>query len=306
LGFTKECPEHVGYFRESTDCTPELIYCESSFACEDLSTGRAVTRDADGVWRYDDDGSRVADGFPILVYGFPDQGVTGDENNGGSAPDSTGAGNSCSFANDGNCNDGPDGDCEIGTDCTDCGNCDIPTPVGTKNNYCEYANDQGCDDNNGFCDPGTDCVDCDNCGEPIDDPQQTDPLDPPDAGTDPDPVVTPGECESELPAYCGPEDCDVSECLMQEVVRGTHCGDPNAADVVNTNICDFAIRVEICFEKTDGTADGCGRSTIEPGQGNNGFWACGAITGRYWAIVLPDDRSGVDCHIACLTGYNCN
>ncbi|HEX2879895.1 MAG TPA: hypothetical protein VHO25_10225 [Polyangiaceae bacterium] len=87
LGFTQSCPEHAGYFREGTDCNPPLIYCASSVSCEERSSGRAVTKGADGIWRYDDDGSRVPDGISIEQYGLPSRGVTGDAANGGRNPD---------------------------------------------------------------------------------------------------------------------------------------------------------------------------------------------------------------------------
>jgi hypothetical protein len=82
------------------------------------------------------------------------------------------------------------------------------------------------------------------------------------------------------------------------VERGTHCGDPGSSDLVNTNTCDFTIRVEVCFEGPDGLPTGCGRSSIPPGEGNGGFWTCQENNGVAVAIVLPDDRAGQDCFIA--------
>ena len=75
--------------------------------------------------------------------------------------------NSCSWACDGDCDDGSPGSeygiCTTGTDCYDCGTCemDMCAYSGGTSDSCTWACDGMCD--SFLCAEGTDCTDCGTC-----------------------------------------------------------------------------------------------------------------------------------------------
>ncbi len=81
---------------------------------------------------------------------------------------------------------------------------------------------------------------------------------------------------------------DGAACVEHEVLRGTHCGKGESADLLVTNNCRDPMYVKVCWERANHDWD-CGvDSSLKPAK-KNGFWTC-ASTGRYKWAACTDEK----------------